>query len=59
MNVPFNDLYAQYLSLKPEIDEAIERTIKTSAFVRSTEVESFENLCRAHGVQYCILRQRH
>ena len=55
MNVPFNDLYAQYLSLKPEIDEAIERTIKNSAFVRSTEVESFEEtFAELMGVQYCV-----
>ena len=42
MNIPFNDLYAQYITLKPEIDAAIERTIKNSAFVRGPEVEAFE-----------------
>ena len=42
MNVPFNDLHRQYLSLKPEIDAAIAGTIESSAFVRGPEVEAFE-----------------
>lgn len=55
MNIPFNDLYAQYLSLKPEINEAIERTIKNSAFVRGPEVEVFEeNFAKLMGVEHCV-----
>ena len=55
MNVPFNDLYAQYLSLKPEIDDAIERTIQNSAFVRGPEVELFEeNFAKLMGVDHCV-----
>jgi dTDP-4-amino-4,6-dideoxygalactose transaminase len=55
MNVPFNDLYAQYLSLKPEIDEAIARTIQNSAFVRGPEVELFEeNFAKLMGVDHCV-----
>lgn len=55
MNIPFNDLYAQYLSLKPEIDEAIQRTIKNSAFVRGPEVETFEeNFAKLIGVEQCV-----
>ena len=55
MNVPFNDLYAQYLSLKPEIDEAIARTIRNSAFVRGPEVELFEeNFAKLMGVEHCV-----
>ena len=42
MNVPFNDLHAQYLSLKTEIDLAISQVIKNSSFVRGPDVESFE-----------------
>lgn len=42
MNVPFVDLYAQYLSLKEDIDAAIERTIAQSSFVRGPDVEAFE-----------------
>lgn len=55
MNVPFNDLYAQYLSLKPEIDDAIARTIQSSAFVRGPEVELFEeNFAKLMGVDHCV-----
>ena len=55
MNVPFNDLYAQYLSLKPEIDDAIARTIQNSSFVRGPEVELFEeSFARLMGVDHCV-----
>ena len=55
MNVPFNNLYAQYLSLKAEIDEAIARTIEASAFVRGPEVELFEeNFASLMGVKHCV-----
>ena len=55
MNVPFNDLYAQYLSLKSEIDDAIARTIKNSAFVRGPEVELFEeNFAKLMGADHCV-----
>lgn len=40
--VPFVDLHAQYLSIKSEIDSAISRVIRDSAFVRGPEVEKFE-----------------
>ena len=33
MKVPFVDLYAQYQSIKPEIDEAIGTTIKNSSYI--------------------------
>jgi len=42
MPVPFVDLYAQYSSLKDEIDAAIARTIANSSFVRGPDVEAFE-----------------
>lgn len=42
ISVPFNDLHAQYLSIKPEIDEAISEVIANSAFVRGTAVDKFE-----------------
>ncbi len=55
MNVPFNDLHLQYLSLKSDIDDAIARTIKNSAFVRGSEVESFEkNFAEFMGVDHCV-----
>ena len=55
MNVPFNDLYAQYLSLKDEIDDAIAQTIRTSSFVRGPEVEFFEEqFAKLNGVKHCV-----
>lgn len=55
MNVPFNDLYAQYLSLRSEIDFAIASTIERSAFVRGPEVEAFEqNFSELMGVEQCV-----
>lgn len=42
MNVPFADLYAQYLSIKKEIDEAIENTIRNSAYIGGQAVKDFE-----------------
>jgi dTDP-4-amino-4,6-dideoxygalactose transaminase len=42
MKVPFVDLYAQYLSIKKEIDEAIENTIKNSSYIGGQAVKDFE-----------------
>lgn len=55
MKVPFNDLYAQYLGLKTEMDEAIARVIADSSFIRGPEVERFEQLFGdAIGVEHCV-----
>lgn len=55
MQVPFNDLYAQYQSIQPEIDAAITAVIRESAFVRGRFVEQFEqDFARAIGVDHCI-----
>jgi dTDP-4-amino-4,6-dideoxygalactose transaminase len=55
VNVPFNDLYAQYLSIKPEMDAAIARTIEKSAFVRGPEVDAFEeSYAKLMGVEHCV-----
>ena len=37
MRVPYNDLHAQYLTIKAEIDDAIARTVRDSAFIRGPE----------------------
>lgn len=42
MAVPFNDLFAQYKSIKSEIDDAIDKIIRGSAFIRGESVELFE-----------------
>jgi dTDP-4-amino-4,6-dideoxygalactose transaminase len=53
--VQFVDLYAQYLSIKPDIDEAIERVIKETSFIGGSEVKSFEEKFAAHmGIKNVI-----
>ncbi|NDK56308.1 DegT/DnrJ/EryC1/StrS family aminotransferase [Pontibacter fetidus] len=55
MNVPFVDLHAQYLTIKPEIDFAIENVIRETAFIGGKYVKSFENaFAEAYGVKNCI-----
>ena len=55
MRVPFADLRAQYLSIKSEIDAAIENVIETSAFVRGPYVERFEReFAAAIGMKHCV-----
>ncbi len=55
MEVPFNNLFAQYQSLKPEIDDAISSVIAESAFVRGRFVEKFEqDFAEAIGIKHCV-----
>jgi len=55
MKIPFVDLYAQYLTIQPEIDEAIAAVIRESGFVRSRFVDQFEReYAEAMGVKHCI-----
>ena len=42
MGIPLVDLKAQYLSIKDEIDEAIQRVISNSSFILGEEVRAFE-----------------
>jgi dTDP-4-amino-4,6-dideoxygalactose transaminase len=49
MNIPLCDLYAQYLTIQPDIDAAIERTIVHSAFIGGEELDAFE----AEFANYC------
>lgn len=55
MKVSFVDLHRQYLSIKSEVDAAIEKVISTSAFVRGPDVEAFE---AAYGLlmgsEHCV-----
>lgn len=55
MKVPLIDLKAQYLSLKPEIDEAVSRVLSKGNYVMGEEVEQFEQewakFCKA---RYCV-----
>lgn len=55
MKIPFVDLHAQYLSIKEEIDAAINQVISESAFIRGRHVENFESAWgRVLGVKHCI-----
>ena len=40
--IPLIDLKAQYRSIKPEIDSAIERVMESSHFIPGEEVAAFE-----------------
>ena len=44
MNVPLLDLKAQYVSIKSEIDEAINKTVESQFFIMGKMVKDFENL---------------
>ncbi|MEI7967455.1 MAG: DegT/DnrJ/EryC1/StrS family aminotransferase [Betaproteobacteria bacterium] len=55
MAVPFADLHAQYLTIKPQIDAAIAEVIRTSAFVRGPFVERFEyEFAQLVGASHCV-----
>ena len=40
--IPFVDLKAQYASIKPEVDEAIQRVLESCEFTLGSEVAAFE-----------------
>jgi dTDP-4-amino-4,6-dideoxygalactose transaminase len=49
------NLYAQYLNIKPEVDNAIQSVIEKSSFVKGQEVTAFENELAAYlSVKYVI-----
>lgn len=55
MNVPFVDLKAQYLSIKEEIDTAIQSIIDRTAFIGGEEVKRFEqSFAESCDVKYSI-----
>jgi dTDP-4-amino-4,6-dideoxygalactose transaminase len=55
MKIPFVDLFAQYLTIQSEIDEAIATVIRESGFVRSRFVDDFEReFAVAMGVRHCV-----
>src|SRR6201998_780353 len=55
VKVPYLDLRAQYQSIKPEIDAAIQRVLDSCAFVLGPEVASFEQDFAAYsGASECI-----
>lgn len=49
------DLHGQYQRIKPEIDEAIQRVINSSIFVKGDEVKAFESeLAQYMGMKHVI-----
>ncbi len=55
MNIPFLDLQAQYRSLKPEIDAAMQKVLDESSYVLGPAVETFEQDFAAYcGTTHCV-----
>src|SRR5947208_1370067 len=55
MKIPFVDLHAQYLTIKPQIDAAIADVIAQSAYIRGPHVDKFEQAwAAALGVKHCV-----
>ena len=55
MKIPFVDLKTQYLSIKSEIDTAIQGVINETAFIKGRYVNKFEkDYAKAYGVKHVI-----
>ncbi len=55
MKVKFLDLKSQYLSIKEEIDGAIQKVLLDSAFTDGPYVKEFEkNFALMHNAKYCV-----
>lgn len=55
MKVPFVDLKSQYLTIKKDIDSAIENVLNETAFIGGKYVKTFkEDFQNAYGVKHCI-----
>lgn len=55
MSVPFLDLRASYVELKPEIDAAIARVLDSGRYILGEEVEAFEAEYAAYcGAQHAV-----
>jgi len=55
VTVPFVDLKAQYLSIKPEVDAAIQHILDNSQFILGAEVAAFEKEFSSYvGAEFCM-----
>jgi dTDP-4-amino-4,6-dideoxygalactose transaminase len=55
VSVPLADLYAQYLTIREEIDAALAEVVRTSAFIRGPFVEAFEReFAELFGLQHVV-----
>lgn len=53
--IPFVDLKAQYLSIKEDIDNVLQKIINETAFIGGKYVQIFENeFAKLYGVKHCI-----
>lgn len=53
--VPFVDLYAQYLTIKEDVDAVIADVVKNSLFIRGPYVQRFEEqFSEMFGVKHCV-----
>ena len=53
--IKFLDLYNQYKTIQPEIDDAISRVIRNSSYIGGEEVENFEKqFSEYQNADYCI-----
>jgi dTDP-4-amino-4,6-dideoxygalactose transaminase len=53
--IPLVDLKAQYASIKPEIDAAIQAVLDSAAFIKGPQVASFEETFAAFcGVRHVV-----
>lgn len=54
-SVPFLDLRAAYLELKPEIDDAVDRVLDSGSFILGKQVEAFEaEYADYTGAKHCV-----
>lgn len=55
MRVPFLDVKASYLALKPELDGAFQRCMESGVYISGDEVASFEKeFASFHQVEHCV-----
>lgn len=55
MNIPFLDLKANYKSIKPEVDAAIQNVLDNTAYILGASVQNFEkDFAIAQNVKYCL-----
>ena len=55
MKIPFLDLKIQYLSIKDEVDTAIQKVLDNTAFILGPSVQNFEkDFAAAQNVKYCL-----
>lgn len=55
MTIPFVDLKAQYYSLKPQMDAAIQSVLERTAFIMGKEHNEFEQAFAQYiGVKHCL-----